>query len=155
MTIVTINTTICSTVYSYLNPNNILIFKYIFGCFLLNATFLSLFFFSSIYTLESLSVAQPALTIVFMYVVFNNGIFSNNNNTSLTKASNQYYLLNLISVKAQEIYNYPLLPNGEYVYTTYGFKEDITNYLLYSVLFYIPFILIMLFYKKDNKMFLT
>jgi hypothetical protein len=88
-------------------------------------------------------------------MVFNNGIFSNNNNTSLTKGSNQYYLLNLISVKAQEIYNYPLLPNGEYVYTTYGFKEDIANYLLYSVLFYIPFILIMLFYKKDNKMFLT
>jgi len=30
-------------------------------------------------------------------------------------------LLNILSVKAQELFNYPLLLNGDLVYSTYGF----------------------------------
>jgi len=150
-----INSIIAASVYSNLNRNNCQIISTIMGYFLINSTFEILIFLSVYYFLENISLLQPISSVIFLYTFFNNGTFSNNENSSLKKSSIQYYFLNLVSVKAQELFNYPLLPNGEYVYTTYGFKEDTTNYLPYTFLFWIPPILAILLYKKNNRRFLT
>ena len=65
-----------------------------------------------------------------------------------------FYLMNYLSIKAQEIYNYPLLPNSEYVYSIYGYNSDITNYIIYAFLFLFGIFSLYLI-RKPNRMFFS
>jgi len=146
------NAILFGLVLSYLSPENNILFSYLTTYFSLYSIFSPLVSYSILHIFENISINQSLYAMVTFFIILTSGLNSNNKNyLFLNKASLQYYLFNLLSVKTQELFNYTLLPNGKYQYTTYGYTEDLTNFNLYITLFYILPILIMLFYTKNNK----
>jgi hypothetical protein len=142
------------TCFSYLDENNTIMFKYMLYV-LSYAKFLEvIFFYSLMYIFENINIANTLWGIYSVIQYLNSGL-STKHYPELKNYSLYYHLLNILSVKAQEVYNYPLLPNGEPIYTLYGYSKDISNSYYYVFGFFIIPFLIYTCYNKKTKMFLT
>jgi ABC-type multidrug transport system ATPase subunit len=143
---------ICS-VDAYLNKNN----NDLLSDFIKLASyakFIEIYgFISVMYLMQDINITMSILITYTIFQVLNSGIMSNLY-PEVKFFSMYYYFLNLISVKAQDLYDYPPLSNGEYIYTMYGYKTDTTNYYYYLIGFLIiPTLFFM--YPIKNRFFLT
>jgi hypothetical protein len=112
----------------------------------------NIIFYCSHYLFEKLSITLGITTIISILSfanVLNGGIDGLNN---IKYISQSYYLLNILSINAQNIYNYPS-KNEYYQYKYYGFSENINNYILYSVLFILGVMVLFFLPKKSNIFF--
>jgi len=143
---------ICS-VNAYLNKNN----NILLNDFLKIASyskFIEIYSFVSVMYLTKELVSSMSIWITYsIFQILNSGVMSNIY-PEIKFFSMYFYLLNLISTKAQEVYNYPLLANGEYIYAIYGYKSDVTNYYYYLIGFLIVPTLFFMHQRKD-RLFLT
>jgi len=151
--ITTLYTIFISSVDTYLNSNN----NILLNDFLSLASytkFLEIYsFIPLLYLTETVNGTMSLWITYAIFQVLNSGIMTTLH-PEIKTYSMYYYLINLLSVKAQEVYDYPLLQNGEYIYSIYGYKTDTTNYYYYLMGFLIIPTLFFLFPKND-RLFLT
>ena len=139
---------------SYLNENNIVLFPYIFYN-LLFTKIVEVFWFNALmYLFENINISNTIWGILCMFQYLNSGLRTKNYEV-LQNYSVYYHLLNILSIKAQEFYNYPLFENNEYIYTLYGYSSNITNSHYYLFCFLIIPLLTFIFYYKKSTFFLT
>jgi len=141
-------------VISYLSPNNIDIFTSFLYISFFSKFLEAIFFNSLLYIFEKISLANAFWGIYCVFQYINSGQ-QTKQYPELKNYSIYYHLLNILSVNAQEVYNYPLLANGEPIYTLYGYSKDISNSYYYVFGFFIIPFLIYTCYNKKSKMFLT
>ena len=138
-------------IMSYTNDNNYGMFTSVLSILNINILYNCLFVFSILYLFESWVITNQICLIYFLTSALNNGTISN----SLFKyifVSN--YTLNILSVKLQEIFDYPLTTDNKPIYTIYNYSENISYYYLYiGLLFLLPILFLSI--KKSNHMFLT
>jgi len=154
LTTTTIFILVNAFVISYLSPNNSKIFYHILYVLLFSKFFETLTYSSFIYIFEKINITSSFFGIFVMFQSITSGQ-STKQYPELKNYSLFYHLMNILSVKAQEVYNYPLLPNGEPIYTLYGYSKDISNSYYYVFGFFIIPFLIYTCYTKKMKMFLT
>ena len=152
-TLVGLYALIYGIIISLLHKNNLVILGDILYVNIYCWFNISYTFYSLMYIFENVNISFALWVIYGFFMTLNSGMLSSQY-PSIMNYSMFYYLLNIISVKAQELYNYPLLTNGEFVYTIYGYTADISHYYYYLLGFFILPTLIW-FYPKQNKIFLT
>jgi len=136
-----------------LHPDNIKIFP-TFLFIILTCRFVYYILFGSIiYQLEDINITNAIINTYELLQMLNCGLFGLKYN-NLKYISIYYYLFNIIFANAQKIYDYPLLPNGEYQYTVYGYSTDI-SYHYYAILgfLFLPTVIYMI--PKKSQIFLT
>jgi ABC-type multidrug transport system fused ATPase/permease subunit len=141
-------------VISYLSPNNINTTNTVLYISLFSKFLEAVIFNSLMYIFETISLTNAFWGIYCIFQYINSGQ-QTKQYPELKNYSIYYHLMNILSVKAQEVYNYPLLANGEPIYTLYGYSKDISNSYYYIFGFFIIPFLIYTCYNKKSKMFLT
>jgi ABC-type multidrug transport system ATPase subunit len=151
--ITTIYTILICSVDAYLNKNNNVLLNDLLSI-ASYSKFIEIYgFVSVLYLTQDVNASMSIWITYSIFQVLNSGVMSNLY-PEMKFFSMYFYLLNLISIKAQDAYNYPLLPNGEYIYSIYGYKTDVTNYYYYLMGFLIvPTLFFM--YQRKHKLFLT
>jgi ABC-type multidrug transport system ATPase subunit len=136
-----------------LSEDNIKIFPIFLFIILVSRFVYYIFAGSVIYHIEDINMTNAVINVYEMIQMLNCGLFGLKYN-NLKYISIYYYLFNIILVKAQELYDYPLLPNGEYQYTVYGYSSDISyHYYAFLGFFFLPSVIYMI--PKKSQVFLT
>lgn len=134
--------------YCIIYQQNFKIFNDMLQIHLIDRCIMLLYIHSLLCLLEGSLIISSYLTIFNLYQSVNCGIFSSNKYAKYTSLT--YYYLNILSVKAQQIYNYDLLPDGKYVYSIYDYDSDISHYYVYIFSFLIIPIIIYAIPKSTN-----
>jgi ABC-type multidrug transport system ATPase subunit len=143
-----------SLCFSYLNPNNLVMLSTLIKVTTLTKFIDSLIIYSLFFLTDQTNVTNSIYMFHVIFQIFNSGLQSINYK-ELKNYSIYYNAFNLISVAAQEEYNYKKLPNGDMIYTTYGYDRDVSNCYYYILGYLLVPIFIYCFYKKRKTIFLT
>ena len=146
--------TLITFVFCILDTNNLKIFPTMILVILFQNIY-NIFVASSLYyVFESIQINILYNLLNIIIQISSVGLYGANN-SGLKHISISYYLMNYLSIKAQEIYNYPVLYGDKYVYTLYGYSSNITYYLLLYALSFFIFPILLYLIKKNNKIFFS
>jgi hypothetical protein len=138
---------------STLHQNNLLFFSNFFFIIIICRSIYSFLILSILYHTDDINISNALVNVYEFIQLLNSGLFGLKYN-NLKYISIYYYLFNIILVKAQELYDYPLLPNGEYQYTIYGYSSDV-SYHYYALLGFLFLPSVIYIIPKKSQIFLT